>query len=237
MNLVLFTEEEITKPLPITDPRAEHVLRILRFGKGDSFDCGVINGQIGKAEIVAVGSDVIDLRIDLRSFPEKLYPVTLLCGLPRPQTVKKILREVTALGAYRIVFAATSKSEPAYALSGLWNRGEFRQSIIEGASQAFSTLLPSIDVIDSFKEAIASFSDTNKIALDNYEASIRLSKFEYSHEESVLAIGPERGWSGAERDALRNAGFTLASLGKRVLRSETACVSGLALVLSGMGII
>ncbi|HEY1848006.1 MAG TPA: RsmE family RNA methyltransferase, partial [Opitutaceae bacterium] len=45
----------------------------------------------------------------------------------------------------------------------------------------------------------------------------------------ALAFGPERGWSGAERDLLRARGFTLAHLGTRVLRTETAVVAALAI--------
>jgi RsmE family RNA methyltransferase len=45
----------------------------------------------------------------------------------------------------------------------------------------------------------------------------------------TLAFGPERGWGPADRAALRAAGFTLCSLGERVLRLETAVTAALAL--------
>ena len=46
----------------------------------------------------------------------------------------------------------------------------------------------------------------------------------------MLALGPERGWSARDRDALRSAGFTLVHLGQRVLRLETAVVAATAIV-------
>jgi RsmE family RNA methyltransferase len=53
----------------------------------------------------------------------------------------------------------------------------------------------------------------------------------------VLAIGPERGWTDAERESLRNAGFELVHLGPRILRTETACIAGLVLLKSRLGLI
>jgi RsmE family RNA methyltransferase len=45
----------------------------------------------------------------------------------------------------------------------------------------------------------------------------------------VLALGPERGWGPRDREQLRAAGFSLAHLGSRVLRLETAVVAALTL--------
>ncbi|MDR0998457.1 MAG: RsmE family RNA methyltransferase [Treponema sp.] len=50
-----------------------------------------------------------------------------------------------------------------------------------------------------------------------------------------MAIGPERGWSDRERDLLEKAGFLRLSLGKRAMRTETACVAAAILALEKMG--
>ncbi|HEY9248909.1 MAG TPA: 16S rRNA (uracil(1498)-N(3))-methyltransferase, partial [Rariglobus sp.] len=76
--------------------------------------------------------------------------------------------------------------------------------------------------------------DGSRFALDNYEATTAL-RAEILNPKSqilngtVLALGPERGFGPADRDALRAAGFTLAHLGSRVLRVETAVVAALAI--------
>ncbi|WP_162510898.1 RsmE family RNA methyltransferase, partial [Treponema endosymbiont of Eucomonympha sp.] len=49
------------------------------------------------------------------------------------------------------------------------------------------------------------------------------------------AVGSERGWTERERGALTEAGFTLCSLGERVLRTETAATAAAALILDAMG--
>jgi 16S rRNA (uracil1498-N3)-methyltransferase len=237
MNLVLFREEELGLLLPTSDPRAIHIRRVLRFGEGDSFDGGVINGMKGKVKILAIRDEGLELGFALDETPEPLFPVTLAVGMPRPQTVKKLLREATALGASRIVFLRTAKSEPAYSLSGLWKNGEYESCLIEGAGQAFSTLLPRVDVVKNIHALAGSIGNCDRIALDNYEAVIDLKDYAVAASECALAIGPERGWSGDERQALADNGFTLARLGKRVLRTETACIAGLAIVLAKLNLI
>jgi RsmE family RNA methyltransferase len=74
------------------------------------------------------------------------------------------------------------------------------------------------------------------LALDNYESACRLSEARVEMPV-VVALGPERGWSGAERNLLRASGFQLVHLGERVLRVETACVSALAVVKARLGLL
>jgi RsmE family RNA methyltransferase len=71
-------------------------------------------------------------------------------------------------------------------------------------------------------------------ALDLYEASEPLGRIALA-APVVLAFGPERGWSDSERDRLRDHGFTLAHLGSRVLRVETAVVAAVSVVKARLG--
>ena len=82
-----------------------------------------------------------------------------------------------------------------------------------------------------------------RVALDHYEAEVALTRCRLTTDttktcppELVLAFGPERGWSNAERAALRGAGFALAHLGSRVLRTETAVAAAVALVRAQLGL-
>ncbi len=54
MNLILFELPETQRPLPIDDPRARHVLEVLRRRVGESFDAGLIDGPRGKATVEAI---------------------------------------------------------------------------------------------------------------------------------------------------------------------------------------
>jgi RsmE family RNA methyltransferase len=234
VNLILFEPDEVLRPLPRSDRRAVHVLEVLRRSQGDRFDTGLIDGPRGTATLERIGNDELELSFDWADEPPPLDPITLVIGMPRPQTARKVLEEATALGVEAMHFVATQRSDPGYARSRLWSSGEWRRHLIAGAEQAFSTRLPAVTWTQPLAAVLASCTAGSRIALDNYEAPRRLGAVEIT-EPVVIAVGAERGWSEGERDLLRQTGFELVHLGERVLRVETACVASVTLVRSKMG--
>jgi 16S rRNA (uracil1498-N3)-methyltransferase len=249
LNLVLFEPAEIAAPLPRTDPRALHVLEVLHRHVGDTFDVGLVNGPRGKATLTVITQDALILAFSWGESPPAPPPLTLLIGLPRPQTARKILQEATALGVGALHFVTTERGEPSYADSTLWSSGEWRRHLLAGAAQAFCTRIPEVSFGRKLNEVIASLPpQATRVALDNYESAVSLvsaiakpsATSNVVHatgtaQHIVLALGSERGWTGAERDLLRANNFTLAHLGSRVLRTETACVAAIAIVKSTLG--
>lgn len=238
MNLILFQPAETALPLPRRDPRAVHVLEVLRRRVGDTFDAGVINGARGKATLAAIEAESLTLTFAWGEAPPPLDPITLVIGLSRPQTARDILRDATSLGAAALHFVTTEKGEPSYAQSTLWSSGEWRRLLIAGAEQAFDTRLPEVTHGRALGEVLATLTPgTARIALDNYEASLALGDWPLASDQPVaLAFGAERGWSGVERELLRVRCFGLAHLGSRVLRTETAVIAALAVVRAKMGL-
>jgi len=247
VNILLFTPDEAASPLPRTDPRAIHLLEVLRRQKLDTFDAGLLDGPRGKGTLVDITPDAIHLRFAWGSPPPPLDPITLLIGLPRPQTARKILREATALGVSAIHFFPSDRGESSYMRSTLWTSGEWRQQLITGAEQAFCTRLPAItwtQPLAALIDALPPPANAPRIALDNYESPEALGHCRSLRDTSsadaaiplVLAIGSERGWSPAERDLLRAKNFALAHLGSRVLRAETAVVAAVAIVKARLGL-
>jgi 16S rRNA (uracil1498-N3)-methyltransferase len=237
VNLVLFTADEIAAPLPRGDTRARHLLEVLRRAPGEEFDAGLLNGPRGKGRIQAVRDDALVLTFAWTEPPAPLDAITLLLGLPRPQTARDILRDATTLGVSAIHFVAAEKSEPSYAQSTLWRDGEWRRHALAGAEQAFSTQIPEVTATHSLTSALGLLApDTTRLALDNYEASCALGECGVTrHQPLALALGPERGWGPRDRAELRAAGFALAHLGSRVLRLETAVVAALTLAKAARG--
>jgi 16S rRNA (uracil1498-N3)-methyltransferase len=230
VNLLLFDPTELAAPLPRGDPRARHLLDVLRRQQGDTFDAGLVNGPRGKGTLLSVGADALVLSFASGAEPPPLPPVTLLVGLPRPQTARDILRDGTTLGVAAIHFVASEKSEPSYASSTLWTSGEWRRHVLAGAAQAFDTRLPEATWSRPLAEACAALpAGDTRLALDNYEAVRPLSALP-ADTPVALAFGPERGWGAADRALLRAQGFTLAHLGARPLRVETAVVAALAVL-------
>jgi 16S rRNA (uracil1498-N3)-methyltransferase len=237
MNIVLFNEEELDRPLPKDDVRALHVLNVIGCRQGDSFDVGLIDGPRGKARIEAATHRGLDLDFHFSETVPRLYPVTMIIGLPRPPSARRILKDLTTQGADTLHFVATDRGEKSYMKSRLWTDGEYERLLREGAEQAFCTRLPKVVIHESLRACIEQLGDaTDRLALDNYEAAMPLSSFQASQKRCVLAIGSERGWSTAERNLLRQNSFKLVNIGDRVLKTETACIAGLTLILHKMSI-
>ncbi len=239
MNLILFDPAEIRAPLPRADRRAVHILEVLRRKIGETVDVGLINGPLGKATVTAIDAAALTLAFAWGAAPPPLAPITLLVGLPRPQTARDILRDATTLGVAAIHFVATEKSEASYAQSTLWSSGEWRRHAIAGAEQAFDTRVPEISHGRALAELLPALpSAAARLALDNYEAPMALGRFHFTREAPVwLAIGAERGWSAREREQLRENKFSFVHLGARVLRTETAVTAAIAIVRLQLGLL
>ena len=241
MNIILFTPEEINLPLPLNDTRALHIKNILKLSKGDSFDAGVINAGTGKALIKSIGTREIIFTFTYTSGNIKRNPVLLLTAVTRPPEAKKILKNAATIGITALYLAVLEKSEKSYMDSSLWKNENYKNYLIEGASQAFAADIPEVRLFQSLSECLENIPDnyTVRAALDNYEAQMPLGALQFPGTDKnriVIAVGGERGWSAKERKILYEYGFNLYSIGERVLKTETACAAGLAIILSKTGL-
>ena len=231
MNLVLITPDEAAAGLPADDARARHLRETVGLAVGGAFHVGIENGLRGIATITALAPK-LTFAVAWEKSPQARLPLTVLVGLPRPQTAKKVLHDLASLGAARIIFFESAKGDPGYLTSSLWKDGEWREHVLKGTEQACSTLVPEVTRVGSLAEALVGL-DANawKLALDPYEAT-GAPELSTSAKAAVLAIGPERGFAETERATLRAAGFGFAHLGDRILRVEAAALVGGALMLA-----
>lgn len=238
VNLILFEPAETERPLVRTDRRAVHLLEVLRRQPGDTFDAGLVNGPRGKATLEAVSPDAITLRFSWAPDHPAPDPITLIVGLPRPQTARDILRDATTIGVAAIHFVRTEKGEANYAQSTLWSSGEWRRHLLTGAEQAFDTRIPEISHTQTLADLASALDPLPlRVALDNYESPARLGDLNLAPgQKLIVAIGGERGWSATDRTTLRAHGFTFAHLGPRVLRTETAAVVALSILRTKLGL-
>ncbi|WP_320128163.1 RsmE family RNA methyltransferase [uncultured Sphaerochaeta sp.] len=237
MNIILFDELFSENFLPFSDYRGEHIKKILHLGLGDSFQVGIINKHKGTATITAMDKTGIQFSfVENSTEGPGLYPVTLLVAQVRPICMKRILREAVSLGVERIILTGSDTTEKSYQDANLYTSGEYKSVLVDGAMQSGETGICEVLFARSLDCSMQLLQEnTKRIFLDNILEGKPLSSLELSSNfPVVLAIGPERGFSDRERKVMLSSGFIPASLGSRILRTETACSAGLAVLLGRM---
>lgn len=253
MNICLFSPEEILNPLDIQDERAQHILKILHKKEGESFSAGIIGNQAGTAVIKKIDVEEKKSSDGKKTFkggkiyfdftPEsdgkKLYPLKMIIGFPRPIQLKRLLRDMASLGVQEVHLTGTELGEKSYLKSDLATKGEAEKFLLDGSVQAGSTQVPKLFIHQTLKNCLEQIDLEGKLlALDNIEPSQSLScALKEKPQKAVAAIGSERGWTNYERQLFRQNGFELLSMGKRILRTETASTVAVSLILDSMGVL
>lgn len=238
MNIILFTESELLRPLLDTDRRSRHIRRILKLKEGDILKAGLVNGNRGTATIekMTAGSIVLTFRLDRPTLP--LKPVRIICGLPRPQQVKRILRDCASMGLSHLWFAQTGLGEKSYRDSPLWKNNAWQHCVVDGVEQSGGTLIPDVRLFNRLKDCLSDLpvSDSNRFFLDTgtpERDSLRsVTGFAGVLPPVTICIGPERGWTPDERNLLLSHHCIPVSLGDHILRTDTACIAAAALASS-----
>ena len=239
MNMILFDALPEGNLIPASDERARHILEVLKLKEGDTFRMGIINQSEGDAVITSIKDDGVFFSYEPKTVPV-MHPVTLLCAQVRPICMKRILREAVSLGVKRIILCGSDTGEKSYLSSNLYKTGEYKEYLLDGAMQACHAGMSEVLFANTADGAIRMVNEhcpgSDLIVLDNVVGSVPLSSAEIG-PEAVIAIGPERGWSDRERRLFSEAGYRPMLLGSRVLRTETACSAGVAVLLSRMGLL
>jgi RsmE family RNA methyltransferase len=242
MNLIILTEQDRIddNTYRLADKRAEHIREILKLSKGDSVEIGLLNGEKGRGIITKIDSDSVYLKlreIKEPDFGDFLPQIDLICALPRPQTLKKMLLTCGMMAVRRLYLIRANRVEKSYYHSPLLEPENYRPFLIEGLSQGKNTRLPEVTIHHRFK---AFFEDTlSSIELEENTAAIKIFPdpmsdqtierfYDGNADRIILAIGPEGGWVPFEVELMRAHGFAMCTLGRWILRVEHAVTAALS---------
>ncbi len=233
MNRILFEEYEIENSrAAFSDARARHVIDILHGEIGQTLKTGVVNGKTGTSVIEKIEGGKITIRCTHED--EAIPPwVDLLLAPPRPRVMKRLLPQLTTLGVRKIIFIGAEKVEKDFWGAQLLKEEVYRPLLIDGLMQAGTTQLPEISIQKSFRHYMergnfeTEFSgQTHRIVAHPCRENNVLKN--NTDDLSVLAVGPEGGWTDEEVAMMKAHGFAQMSLGPRILRTDTAVISLLA---------
>lgn len=164
--------------------------------------------------------------------------IHLYIALTQREKFEWILQKCTEVGVVSFTPIITSRSliQSPVEVDGKYPR--WKNIIREAAEQSHRGLVPTLFPVRRYENILTNTISPQTLGLFFWEEeSIELKKIVGKHKDSEvnLIIGPEGGLSVGEAEVAKNAGYLSVSLGKRILRMETAAVVAAALVLYELG--
>lgn len=224
----------------ITGSDVNHIKNVLRMAPGE--EIAVSNGMDGKeyrCGIREIREDevICELRFvreDGLELPARVY---LFQGLPKADKMELIIQKAVELGVYRVIPVATKRAvvkldeKKAKSKTARW------QAIAEAAAkQSKRRMIPEVAGVMTMREAV-DYARNMEVKCIPYELAERM---EHTREliegirpgqEVAVFIGPEGGFEESEVQLAIEAGIEPVTMGKRILRTETAGMTMLSWIM------
>ena len=210
---------------------ARHISKVLRMQPGDKLQIVSDDGVSAMAEITAIGSERVSVRC-LEKLAESHEPrvrLVLAQGLAKGEKMDFIIQKAVEMGAYSVIPVAMEHSVVRLDGAKAAKKVERWQKIAESAAkQSKRDIIPQVQQVQSMAEMLASGDYETKIIAYECEdrlslkAALKAAEAAGGIKELLLIIGPEGGISEGELELARQAGAVPVSLGRRILRAETA---------------
>ena len=239
MRRRFFVEKFTANSATMQGEAAHHLGRVLRAQSGQLYELSDGN-RVHLARIEKISRDQIDFAL-LEEIPahQSTVDITLLLSIVKFDAFEWALEKSTELGVATIVPLAAARSEKALLAAADKRAQRWQKILAESAQQSRRLRVP--DLRDAMPPAQAFQSQPagalKLILSERSEAPPLRQAIEAApvQKSTVLAIGPEGGWTDAEFAAAQSAAFHEASLGKLILRTETAVAAALASLNYALG--
>ena len=223
-----FIPQLYNEEMSITGVDAKHIGRVLRMQPGDKLQIVSDDGVSALAEVTAISESTVTVRCleVLAESHEPAVKITLAQGLAKGEKMDFIIQKAVELGACSIVPVAMEHSVVRLDGAKADKKVERWQKIAEAAAkQSKRDIIPQVQAVQSVSQMLADNNCKTKIIA--YECEDRMSLKSALREagkldDLLLIIGPEGGISESELAKAREAGAIPVSLGRRILRAETA---------------
>lgn len=215
-----------------------HIKNVLRMSIGDTFLVSE-NGVSNLCEIESFESDTVVVKILQENFNDTSLPIKiyLFQGLPKGDKMELIIQKCVELGIHEIVPVQMSRSVVKIEEKKKKSKRERWQAISESAAkQSKCNKIPEISEILTYKQALEKAKDLD-VLLVPYESKNGMEDTKNALNEiksgmSVgILIGPEGGFDEKEIENALEMGGKVISLGKRILRTETAAITSVSMCM------
>ena len=229
-----FFVNELSETTVLYGEDAAHIAKSLRMRVGERLT--LCDGACNEAEgeIISLSPDAVTVRLGQpeHSQSEPSLRLTLYIALPKGDKAELIVQKCVELGAHALVFVLTARciSRP--------DQKESQKKITrlqrianEAAGQSGRGMLPIVEGVVTFEEALRRMQSEHAFLLYEGECAPLRTQLDCGSTQLSLFTGSEGGFDPAEVRRCVEAGIRPASLGKRILRCETAPIAATAAVL------
>ncbi len=219
--------------IALTPEQARYLGAVLRLGPGEEIEVFDGKGVRFRAWLEADGG--LRLSEPLPEPPLRAVDVVLVQALAKGEKMDLVVRKATELGAARIVPLATERAVVRLGGERSSARAErWRRIAREAARQCGRAEVPRVDEPCAWEDVFALLRGEpgrRGLLLDPEVARLRLGDAARGAPRLLVAVGPEGGFSPQERDRARENGMLPAALGPLTLRTETAGLAALSVIL------
>jgi 16S rRNA (uracil1498-N3)-methyltransferase len=223
----------------ITGSDVNHIKNVLRMSVGEELTISDGHGmdyfcKIGTLERDEVVAEIIDSWHSFVELPVKIY---LFQGMPKSDKMELIIQKAVELGVYEIIPVITKRTVVRLDEKKEQKKQTRWQSIAESAAkQAGRALIPEVAASMSFEKALHMCNRLDAVLIPYEKAEGMRSARELVHamhgRQSIgIFIGPEGGFEESEIEAAKAAGAVPMTLGRRILRTETAGLTMLSILM------
>lgn len=226
--------------LHLTGENFQHA-RVLRLKPGEKLLVCDGQGREALCQIRQVGASDMELEILERrdSETEAAVKVSVYMAFSKADKLEHAIQKATELGAYEIVAFPSARCVSRPDDKSLKKKLERWQKIAASAAeQSGRGRIPQVITLGSFQEALERAAQADKALLfyeNEHAVTLRMALEEGSWSTASLLTGPEGGLEEAEVEQAREAGFQVCTLGKRILRCETAPLCAISAVMYAAG--
>ncbi len=233
----IFLDEAIQQQaaVTITGEKAHYLSTVLRCRPDDTIIVTDSTGAAYSARISAITKKQTTIEITGPFYQDNESPldIILVQGLLKGEKMDLVIQKATELGAQEIVPVITERSQ----IRETRKLQRWQKIAGEASRQCGRNRIPVIHEPAAFEMAITSQGLTKGIICWEQSGAPFSSSLESlkGQKQIVLCIGPEGGFSEKEVKTAEDRGFSVVSLGKRILRAETAALTAIALTQFVLG--
>jgi 16S rRNA (uracil1498-N3)-methyltransferase len=214
----------------LTGNHAEHLARVLRARVGQEFD--IATGlAVRKSRITSIAESRVEFELGEEVPAATAAKITLALAVFKFDRMEWAIEKCTELGVAHIVPVIAQRTDKHLAAAAIKRTERWRRIARQAAEQSRRAAPPEIAAPAELPEALGLPGDARIVLAESEAKAVLRDVLESLPQEAeiVLAVGPEGGWTIEELQSFQQAGWTSASLGRTVLRAETAAIAATAI--------